>query len=81
MREGASAALGEGDVVIDIEQLKALTRFLEGLTDLSLQTGIKLQHGGHYPTSLEVNGEYLDLVIGTDADGNTTYAVTRESDD
>lgn len=67
--------------MIDIEQLKALTRFLEGLTELSLQTGVTLHSGRHDPAYLAINDEYLDLVIGTSADGNATYAVTKASDD
>lgn len=67
--------------MIDIEQLRALTRFLEGLTELTLQTGVTIQPGRHDPAYLDVNGEWFDLVIGTDPAGNTTYAVTRASDE
>lgn len=67
--------------MINLEQLKDLTKFIEGLTELSLQTGVVIRSGRHDPAFVEINGEYLDLVIGTDGEGNVTYGLTRASEE
>lgn len=66
--------------MINLEQLKDLTKFLEGLTELSLQTGVVIHPGRHDPPYISIGEEYLDLVFGTDEYGNVTYGLTRASD-
>lgn len=61
--------------MIDVEQLKALVAFLDGLTELSHRTGVAIAAGGRYRPDVTVNGHYLALDIVLDSEGITTYRV------
>ncbi|MDT5026634.1 MAG: hypothetical protein QOE61_3060 [Micromonosporaceae bacterium] len=58
--------------MINAEQLKAVARFLEELTDLSLQTGVSIV--GTRP-DIEINGEELILDVTRDAEGQVVYSI------
>jgi hypothetical protein len=60
-----------------VEHLRALAEFLEGLTELSNRTGVRVRPS--IETCVQVGSDSLGLVAETDEDGVITYGVEQSS--
>lgn len=59
--------------MLNSHQLCALATFLDGLTQLTKQTGVNV--GGHMRPMVEIDDEYLTIDVQRTGDGEVTYAL------